>query len=237
MIHDQPVALGEVAGHELPAVLPEQRRPARVEQQRERPQRALQGAVGERGGDEQADAEARAAGKAPDCASQVGEVGAGDDEQHDVGDADHAVGAGEQQGGLVECPRHAQRDDEQPRHRGEHDEPHDALLGLDDAGQPGVAHPCPPQRAEHEHALGHAGPGRLVGHQRRALGDGEHEDEVEEQLQRRDPLLLAQHRAHAMGGGGSDGGHVVIFSGRPGRPGAWESRRYSNSSRQLNRGA
>jgi hypothetical protein len=43
--------------------------------------------------------------------------------------------------------------DEQPRHRGEHDQAHDALLGLHDAGQPCVADPRPPQRAEDEHSL------------------------------------------------------------------------------------
>ena len=60
------------------------------------------------------------------------------------------------------------------------------LLGVDDARQPRVADPRPPQHAEHEQPLREPLPGRLVGHQRRALGQREHEDEVEEQLERRD---------------------------------------------------
>ena len=42
---DQPVALGEVAGHELPALGAEDVRPAHVEHQGERPERALRQAV------------------------------------------------------------------------------------------------------------------------------------------------------------------------------------------------
>ena len=45
---DQPVALGEVAWHQLPALRAEQHRPAHVERERERPQRALRRPVGER---------------------------------------------------------------------------------------------------------------------------------------------------------------------------------------------
>ncbi len=76
-----------------------------------------------------------------------------------------------------------------------------ALLRVDHAREPGVADPGPPQHAEHEQALGDALPGRVVGHQLRALREGEHEDEVEEQLERRDRLLLAQHGGEARGCG------------------------------------
>ena len=34
------------------------------------------------------------------------------------------------------------------------------------------------------------------GHQRGALRDGEDEDEIEEQLERADPLALAEHHPH-----------------------------------------
>ena len=74
------------------------------------------------------------------------------------------------------------------------DQPHRALLGIDDAGQPGVADPRPPEDAEHQQPLRQPLPGRVVDHQRRALGDREHEDEVEEKLQRRHPLAFAQRR-------------------------------------------
>ena len=101
---------------------------------------------------------------------------------------------------------HAERDDQQRRHRGEDDQPHRALLGVDDAGQPGVADPGPPEHAEHQQALGQPRPGRVVGHQRRALGDREDEDEVEEELQRRHPLALAPGGAEAVPRAAEDSG-------------------------------
>ena len=75
--------------------------------------------------------------------------------------ADEPVRArGEQQRGVVEHVGHAERRDQQARHRGEHDDPDGALLRVDDARQPGVADPAPPQHAEHEHALGEPLPRR-----------------------------------------------------------------------------
>jgi len=107
----------------------------------------------------------------------------------------------------VEIPR-PMTDDQQRRHRDEDREPDGVLLGVDDAREPGVADPRPPQDAEHEQALRQARPGRLVGHERRALREREHEDEVEEELQRRDGLLLAHRcRQAARAAVGSLGAH------------------------------
>src|SRR5438552_745063 len=63
-----------------------------------------------------------------------------------------------------------------------------------DTRQPGIPEPRPPRDAEHQHPLSETGPGRVMGHQRRALGDREDEDEVEEELQRLDLLALPEHR-------------------------------------------
>jgi hypothetical protein len=104
-----------------------------------------------------------------------------------------------------------------PRHRGEDDEPDDALLRVHDAGEPGVADPAPPQHAEHEHPLREPLPRRRVGHQRRALGEREDEDEVEEQLERRDALAPAHHRGDARRAarrGGAHPGHVARLLSR-----------------------
>ena len=143
------------------------------------------------------DADRRADRQPDDRLAKRRVVAAGEHEQRDVRDPHDGVGEREDQRGVVERLGHAQPDDEQRRHRGEDHEPDGVLLGIDDARQPGVADPRPPQHAEHEHALRQALPRRLVGHQRRALRQREHEDEVEEQLQRRDRLLLAHHRASA----------------------------------------
>ena len=52
-------------------------------------------------------------------------------------------------------------------------------------------------------------PGGVVGHQRRALGQREHEDEVEEELERHHLVAVAQDRVDAVGAGA---GHPVSFS-------------------------
>jgi hypothetical protein len=153
----------------------------------------LERAVGERGRDQQADPDRRAGEQPPDGVAEARVVAAGEHEQRDLREADDRVGAGEQERLVAERAGHAQRHDEERGHGGEHHQPHGALLRVDHARQPGVADPRPPHHAEHQQALGEALPGRLVGHQRGALRQRQDEDEVEEQLERRDSRLLAQH--------------------------------------------
>jgi hypothetical protein len=119
-------------------------------------------------------------------------VGAGKHEEADLGDPHGAVDEREDDREVAEGLRDAERDEQQRRHRPEDDQAHGALLRVDDAGQPGVADPGPPEHAEHQQPLGEPRPGRVVGHQRRALGEGEHNDEVEKQLERRYLLALTQ---------------------------------------------
>ena len=151
---------------------------------------------GKRGGDQDA---ARDRGRDPEAARRLAKVRvvvARDPEQGDVGGPDDRVGDREDERRVVEGAGHADRRDQEPRHRGEDDEAHRALLGVDDAGEPRVADPRPPQDREHEEALRDALPGRLVSHQLRALRDREDEDEVEEELERRHRLALPERRAH-----------------------------------------
>ncbi len=160
---------------------------------------------------QQRDGERGAAGEPEHRVAQGVVVGAGEHEEADVGDAEDAEGEGEGQRQVAEGLRHAERGDQQRRHRAEDDQPHGALLGVDHAGQPGVADPGPPEHAEHQQPLAQPRPGRVVGHQRRALGDREDEDEVEEELQRRDPLALAPDGAQSrsVGLGLGRGGQVA----------------------------
>ena len=65
---------------------------------------------------------------------------------------------------------------------------------VDDARQPGVRGPRPPQQRQHDHRLRDPLPGRALDHQRRALRQRKHEHEVEEELQRRHPLALPHDR-------------------------------------------
>ncbi len=163
-----------------------------------RPQIAdLQAAGCGRGDEQQPGADGGAAGEPDHRFAQRLVVAAGQHEQHDVRRAHDRVGAREQQRLVAERARDADRGDQERGHRDEDHEPHGSLLGVDDARQPGVADPRPPQHPERQKALEHAAPGRRVHDQRRALRQREHEHEVEEQLQRRYPLVVAQHRADA----------------------------------------
>jgi hypothetical protein len=108
-------------------------------------------------------------------------------------EADEPVRAREDECVVPERVRHGERGDEERGHRREHRDPHRALLGIDDARQPRIAAPRPPQHDQHEQRLEQPFPGRRLGHERGALGQREHEHEVEEELERRDALLLAPH--------------------------------------------
>ena len=57
-------------------------------------------------------------------------------------------------------------------------------------GQPGVPAVHPPQQPEDQQHLRDAGQRQVAGQQRGELGQGEGEDQVEEQLERRDPQRL-----------------------------------------------
>ena len=106
--------------------------------------------------------------------------------------AHHAVGDGEAEGAVTERLRDTERDDEQTGHRDEHHEANPAFLGLDQAREPRVADPRPPDHREREQPATDSRPVRLGRHQRIALGEAEHEDEIEEELERLDGLSVAQ---------------------------------------------
>jgi hypothetical protein len=192
------VALGEVAGDELPALGAEEVGAGHVEEDRQRPERALGSPVEEGSQDEQPDRDRGADGEAGHRAAQVLVVGTGEPKEGDVGGAVEADREREGEGEVAEGLLDAERDDQHRRHRGEDDQADHPGLGVDDAGQPGVADPRPPEHAEDQEALHQARPGLVMRHQRRALGDREDEDEVEEELQRRHPLALAADGAEAM---------------------------------------
>ena len=120
---------------------------------------------------------------------QPGIVPAGDQVERDVGGPDDAVGDGEGEGPVVEGLRHAQAHDQQPGHRPEDHQPDGALLRVDHARQPRVADPGPPQHGQHEQPTAQAVPVGVGDHQRRALGEAEDEDEVEEELEWLDRFL------------------------------------------------
>ena len=95
---------------------------------------------------------------------------------------------------VPECLRYTETDDQQARGRGQHQEANEAFLGLDETGEEDVTHPRPPDHREHEHASTDPRPIRLTGNQRSSLREAEHEDQVEEELERLDRLSLPQFR-------------------------------------------
>ena len=109
--------------------------------------------------------------------------------------ADEEVRDAEQHGVVSEGARHRQRDAEHRGHRGEHRQPDATLVDIHRARQPGVHAPRPPERREHEHPAEDPAPRRVVREQDRDLGDREHEDQVEEELERSDLVLVESPRA------------------------------------------
>ena len=90
-----------------------------------------------------------------------------------------------------------QRRDEHRRHRSEHRTPYCSLIWIGGVRQPGVGRPRPPERPEDQETVTEAAPGRILRQHRRHLREPEDEDEVEEELERSDPLLaLGQLLAH-----------------------------------------
>ena len=90
-------------------------------------------------------------------ATHCGVIAAGDHEQRDVAQPDEAIGNGEAQGAVAEGLRHRDRDDEQPGHDDQHHDSYRAFFGLDDARQPRVADPRPP---DHRQRRGSPDPSR-----------------------------------------------------------------------------
>ncbi len=115
-----------------------------------------------------------------------------------MGCSNSSVGEGEREAEVLEDLRHAERADEHGAHRRKDHQSCRALLRVDDAGEPGVGDPRPPQDAQHDQPFGETLPRRLGGHECRALRDGQHEHQVEEQLERSDPLLLPPNGVHAV---------------------------------------
>ncbi len=138
----------------------------------------------------------------------------GENVEREVKRPDDQVRDGEEDAVLVKRLRDRESDDEHRTHRCEHRDPDRPLLGIQGVRQPGICRPRPPKRAEHEHPAEHAAPRRVVRKQAGDLRDREDEYEVEEELERCDPLLV-------LGGSSLHGWKLSPSAGYPrsmGRP-------------------
>ena len=120
----------------------------------------------------------------------VGIAAASEGRQGEMDEADEQVGDAEQDGLASKRFRNRQRDDEHRRGRSEHRQPDAALVHVHRAGQRGIGGPRPPERREDEHPAKDSVPRRVVSEQLRDLRDREHENEVEEELERCDLVFL-----------------------------------------------
>jgi DnaK suppressor protein len=111
--------------------------------------------------------------------------------------ADDKKGGAEEHPLIVEHSRHDKRRQEHRDQRDEQRAADDAYFGIDGIRQRRVGRPRPRERGQHEHPTANPGQGRIVGYQRRDLREREHEDQVEEELSRRDAVLVGCNRRHA----------------------------------------
>jgi hypothetical protein len=101
---------------------------------------------------------------------------------------DDQVAHAEGQAAAVERAGDGEGQDEVSGHAAEQDHPLAQLARRDRVGQPRVAAVHPPDEREHDHDLPEGLKRQVVGQHGGELRDREDEDEVEEQLERRDAL-------------------------------------------------
>jgi hypothetical protein len=159
-----------------------------LEGERRRPQQVPGGPAGDHRAQDQQGRDKVEGSQADERPDGVGDRGARvepgvDAHHHQVGQAEREVAAGE---GLGD----GQGQDQEPGHAAEqHQAPGRPVEG-DRVGEPGVAAVHPEDHAQHQHHPQQPPRGRVIAEHGRQLGDGEHEDQVEEQLQGRDPVGL-----------------------------------------------
>ena len=187
--HDQGEALGEVPGRHAEAAHPEHVGPGEVQPQCDDPDGGSQRAVVNNPGEDQEQRRREGgARESPDRLAGVDQlIRLGEDE--DVQPARDRVGHAEEQRVVAERVRGGQRGHQERAHHREHEDALAPLLGGHVVREPGIGPPGPPQRRENEHSLPEPLPGGVLRHERRHLGQGEDEDQIEEELERGHPLL------------------------------------------------
>ena len=182
------MALGEVRREDAPPAASSEKRPCIVDRQGDEPEGALRRPVERRGSEDQPGRDDRGRSETHDSAADVVVVGR-KGVQHDVQHPDRKIGAAEEERVVAESAGRSQTDDEHRRHGPEHGQPRRSLVRINRVGEPGVGGPGPPERRQNKHPSREPGPRRVGRHEARYLRQAEHEDEIEEELERRHPLL------------------------------------------------
>ena len=186
------MALDEVCGRDAPAPPATHQRVEIVDRQGGDPQCEFGRPVEEAGDDQQGRPEHGAGSEPEDGGAQLWIVPARDHVEDDVERANAEVRDPEDEGIRSERFGRRERHDQHGAGRGEHRQANPTFLGVERVRQPGVGRPRPPQRGQQEGAAQQALRGLVRHHEPGDLGDGEDEDEVEEQFERRDPLLALE---------------------------------------------
>ena len=188
--HDQPMTLDEVRGLHAPAAHVGQERTEEADGNRSHPEHRPERAVDEPRGEDQRCAAERHRRNSQDRRQQVVVTASRERiqrEKHDVHDQksnpEHNTVPPERIG-------HGQRGHEHRSHRNQHRPPDRADIRVDRVRQPGEGRPGPPERSEDQEPVPEPTPCRIIRQQRCHLSEPEDEDEVEEQLERRNPLLV-----------------------------------------------
>ena len=112
----------------------------------------------------------------------------------------HQVAQAEGEPTSPERGRDGEGDHQETTHPDQQQQSYAELARWDRVGQPGVAPVHPPDVAEDQQHLQEAGQGRILGEQAGQLGDGEHEDQIEEQFERGDVLAAHGRAVRGLGG-------------------------------------
>ena len=162
-----------------------------VDRQREHPQRRTYRIVREAARDPE-DARRDEPDEDPSRPLALDRAAVGRDERQErvAPDLEDDIRRREQEAALAERIRDRNRHHEAGEHHADQQEPDDGRVGVELVRDPGRVVPRPPDDEQHERAATGARPCQVVEQQVGDLRDREHEDQVEEQLQRRRALLL-----------------------------------------------
>jgi hypothetical protein len=137
--------------------------------------------------------------------------------QHEqvAADLDGRIGAGEAEGAAVERLRDRYRHHQPGQHEHEQRDARRRGLRINPIGRPGRVDPHPPDPHEEQHGLREGDEGEVLDQGVRELRDGEHENQVEEQLDERDAVGLVPGAAAQEIAMATKCSHATILFGSP----------------------
>ena len=189
---EQPVPLGQVSGMEVPVLRPPGDLGRHdVRHDRQRPERDPKRRVGNGAGEDQDQPDARQAGpcpRAPGIGVRALHVEA--QLQHQPEDPNHDIGDGEPDRVVLERVGDRRGHDERDRRRRQRDESNAGVGRVRRVEGPGELGPGPPDQPEEQQRAQDPARVEVMRGQDGDLGDGEHEHQVEEELDEGDRLRL-----------------------------------------------